>query len=130
MKTLATTLLLMLCVVSLQAAPDATIEVNVNEPGIRMSPQLWGIFFEEINFAGDGGIYAELVRQRAFEDTRNPLAGWSVVTSEAEGDMQLDPTVRLNDVRKQSLRVNVQSVEKGGNLAVVNSGYWGIPVRK
>ena len=41
-----------------------------------MSTGLWGIFFEEINFAGDGGIYAELIRSRAFEDSGNPLAGW------------------------------------------------------
>ena len=58
-------------------AADAHLEVDAGNPGIRMSKQLWGIFFEEINFAGDGGIYAELIRNRAFEDRRNPLSGWT-----------------------------------------------------
>ncbi len=133
MKTCVTESLVMWCVVNAataHAAPDAHIEVTVGNPGIRMSKQLWGLFFEEINFAGDGGIYAELIRHRAFEDARNPLAGWSVYKSTTAGDMKIDPTVRLNDVRKQSLRVSVQSVDAGGSFGVANSGYWGIPIRK
>ena len=75
-------------------------------PGVQISPDLWGIFFEEINFAGDGGLYAELVRHRNFEG-KEPLAGWSLKLADAQGKMQLDPDVRMNDVRKQSLRIDV-----------------------
>lgn len=113
-----------------QSAPDARITVDAGKPGITMSPQLWGIFFEEINFAGDGGIYAELVKHRVFEGTRNPLSPWSLLKHKAQGSMALDPQVRLNEVRKQSLKVTVESVAGGGCFGVVNTGYWGIPVRQ
>ena len=39
--------------------------IHVDQPGISVSPLLYGIFFEEINRAGDGGLYAEMVQNRA-----------------------------------------------------------------
>ncbi len=112
------------------AENDAQITIDAGDPGIRMSPQLWGIFFEEINFAGDGGIYAELVRNRAFEERRNPLSGWSVYKEDAECAITIDRDVRLNTIRKHALRVDVKSVDAGGGFGIVNSGYWGVPVKK
>ena len=51
---------------------------------------LYGIFFEEINLAGDGGLYAELVRNRSFEDADTP-DHWSLVKSgSATGQMAID----------------------------------------
>ena len=92
--------------------PDAVIKIDAGKPGIHISKNLWGLFFEEINFAGDGGIYAELVRHRNFEGEK-ALEGWSLKLNDADGEMQLDPSVRMNDVRRQSLRVNVESVKQG-----------------
>lgn len=107
---------------------DATISVDVSKPGIQISPTLWGLFFEEINFAGDGGIYAELVRQRDFEG-KLPLESWSLEPQRAEASMELDPQQTLNDVRRQSLRIEAQSVDDDGEVHLVNSGFWGVPVR-
>jgi alpha-L-arabinofuranosidase len=70
-----------------------------------------------------------LVRQRDFEG-ENPLESWTLQREDADADMQVDPQVRLNDVRKQSLRVSVDAVPGGGNVGVVNSGFWGIPVQE
>lgn len=60
------------------ATPPATatgrITVNVAKPGAAIPPRLYGIFYEEINHAGDGGLYAELVRNRGFEDANLPPA--------------------------------------------------------
>lgn len=111
-----------------EGTPDAVIKVDAEKPGVRVSDTLWGIFFEEINFAGDGGIYAELVRHRNFEGEK-ALEGWSLKLHDANGEMQLDPEVRMNDARQQSLQVNVDSVKAGGSVNVVNSGYWGVPIR-
>ncbi len=111
-----------------EGTPDAVIKVDAGKPGIHISNTLWGIFFEEINFAGDGGLYAELVRHRNFEGEK-ALEGWSLKLDDAEGKMQLDPEVRMNDARHQSLQVNVESVKPGGTVNVVNGGYWGVPVR-
>ena len=58
----------------LGAAQTAKITVNVDKTGPAVSSRLYGIFFEEINHAGDGGLYAELVRNRGFEDANLPPA--------------------------------------------------------
>jgi len=50
------------------------ISIDVSGPGTAVPPRLYGIFFEEINHAGDGGLYAELVRNRGFEDANLPPA--------------------------------------------------------
>ena len=43
------------------------LTVNGDKPGVWVNPHMYGIFFEEINHGGDGGLYAELVRNRNFE---------------------------------------------------------------
>lgn len=54
--------------------PETRITVHADKPGARISPDLWGLFFEEINHAGDGGLYAEMIRNRSFEETL-PIEG-------------------------------------------------------
>jgi alpha-L-arabinofuranosidase len=51
-----------------------TISVDATQPGARIPPKLYGIFYEEISHAGDGGLYAELVQNRGFEDANLPPA--------------------------------------------------------
>ena len=50
--------------------------VNAGAPGAVIQPDMWGIFFEDINFGADGGMYAELVKNRSFDFTNSPLMGW------------------------------------------------------
>ena len=55
------------------APPSAgTITIDASRPGHPIPPNLYGIFFEEISHAGDGGLYAELMQNRGFEDSRLP----------------------------------------------------------
>lgn len=96
------------------AAPKIT--VNVAEPAHEIPATLWGIFFEDINFSADGGIYPELVRNRSFEDADTP-EHWAV----SGGEAVIDETQPLNDFNKQSLRVTID-----GTVALMNEGYWGI----
>src|SRR6267143_4947148 len=53
-------------------AGTATINIDVTKSGPRLNPRLYGIFLEEINFGVDGGLYAELIRNRGFEDAKPP----------------------------------------------------------
>lgn len=48
------------------------IVVDFSKPGVRVQPSMYGIFFEEINHSGDGGLYAELIQNRGFEDNTPP----------------------------------------------------------
>ena len=57
-------------------AQDYTVTVQTQKPGTEVQPTMYGIFFEDINFAADGGLYAELVKNRSFEFTPDHLMGW------------------------------------------------------
>ena len=66
MKKLLSTLLFTASVAAM--AQEAPITVDLSKKGAMVSPNLYGIFFEEISHAGDGGLYAELVENRGFEE--------------------------------------------------------------
>ncbi len=74
MKSFFVSLATALLTSCLLLSSTATINVDAAHPGGRISPALYGIFFEEINHAGDGGLYAELIRNRGFEDANLPPA--------------------------------------------------------
>src|SRR5215213_8692011 len=57
-----------------QSQQQATISINAAKPGARVEPTLHGIFFEEISHGGEGGLYAELIQNRGFEESRLPPA--------------------------------------------------------
>jgi alpha-L-arabinofuranosidase len=59
-------------------APALELKVQAEKTGPRINPAMWGIFFEDINFGADGGLYAELIKNRAFEFP-DALMGWSQV---------------------------------------------------
>ena len=117
----------------LSAAP-AVIRVAADQPGHKVSPTLWGIFFEDINLSADGGLYAELIRNRSFEDSDAP-EHWQVV---ATGGAEAKATVTceqpwaenpLHTRNKRSLRLDVAKASSSAAAGVANDGYWGIPVR-
>ena len=129
LRTAATPAALAALLLALPAAAQqqrATITVDAAKPGPKVSPLLYGIFFEEINHAGDGGIYAELVRNRAFEDRADAPDGWTLVADAgAAGTIALDTEKPLNPQSPRSLRLRAG---KGG-VGVANSGYWGVPAK-
>ena len=57
---------------------EIELVVNAQKQGAAISPDMYGIFFEDINFGADGGLYAELVKNRSFDFTNSPLMGWTV----------------------------------------------------
>lgn len=107
-----------------------TIVIDAGMPSGKVSPLFYGLMTEEINHAYDGGLYAELVRNRAFLDDKASPAHWSVVTSAgAAATMALDPGAPLNEAIPTSLRLDVTQASPGHEAGVANEGYWGIPVR-
>ena len=52
------------------------MDIDLKKVGAPVQPTMYGIFFEDINFAADGGLYAELVKNRSFEFPQDPLQGW------------------------------------------------------
>ena len=107
-------------------AQNSTITIQANQPAATISSNLFGIFFEEISMAGDGGIYAELIRNRSFEDAATP-AQWILVTNgSAQGSWSIDKSLPLSSSNLQSLKLTMTS--GSGSLGAANNGYYGIPL--
>ena len=65
----------LLAAVAIPLSAQRTLTVSV-KPGAEINPDMYGVFFEDINFGADGGLYAELVKNRSFEFDY-PLMGWT-----------------------------------------------------
>lgn len=107
------------------ALPAATITVQADRPGAAINPAMWGVFFEDINFGADGGLYAELVKNRSFEFPE-ALMGWQVPAQHA-GTTQLAVGKSKEDgtAEQHFLRLTAKS----GPAVIENVGFRGMGVR-
>ena len=110
---------------------QVVINVDATQKGPAVSPMLYGIFYEDINHAADGGLYAELIRNRSFEDDmpwgpgdRRNVDNTRVSNWYGVGDASLRLTQQglLNSVQHNALSV---TATKGGD-GVRNEGFWGM----
>jgi alpha-N-arabinofuranosidase len=105
------------------------IVVNPDQVIAPVKPEMWGVFFEDINMGADGGIYAELIKNRSFEFYK-PLMGWTVAgTKKKEGDVLVLNRAEKELNNPRFLRVNSTAVNKG-DLSISNEGFKGIGVKK
>ncbi len=110
-----------------QAQSGATLTIQANQPGAVVSSNLFGIFFEEINYGGEGGVYAEMVRNRSFKNSVNPDY-WTLVTNgPAAGAMSVDFTQPLNTNKPCSLKLTMLSGT--GGIGAANPGFWGLSLQ-
>ncbi len=116
------------CFASLPAQSQ-TITVDLNAPVIESSPMMYGLFVEEIGHAGDGGIYAELVRNRSFDEGITPEAWKPVEPRGSTVRFFFDTDHPLNDKNTRNLRIDFVSAE-GGRAGIANEGYWGMSVKR
>src|ERR1700759_2855139 len=76
-----------------QKAAPAVLTIQVDRPVSKVSPTLYGLMTEEINYSYDGGLYAEMVRNRTFRANRSNVPNWILVE---DGDAQAKMTVDAN----------------------------------
>ena len=111
---------------ALTANAQVKINVDVANPGVKVSPNLYGIFFEDINHAADGGLYAELISNRSFEDSDNTTPTWRTkATDGATISTQLVSKALLNNAQGKALQINV-AARQNATASLVNEGFWGI----
>jgi alpha-L-arabinofuranosidase len=109
-----------------QPGPGAdAVTVLATKPGAAIASTMFGVFFEDINFAADGGLYPERIKNRSFEFTE-PLAGWSR-DWQADGELIVRTDRPLNANSPHYLRVRVRT--PGGGFRVSNAGFRGIGVQ-
>jgi alpha-L-arabinofuranosidase len=107
-----------------QKLPPIVVNADILKSEIK--PTMWGIFFEDINFAADGGIYAELVKNRSFEFTR-PRTGWKIdMTSNDSSHFLI--LKRPNSNNPRFARITLK--EGREKLSMTNSGFRGMGVKQ
>ncbi|MEP7376724.1 MAG: alpha-L-arabinofuranosidase C-terminal domain-containing protein [Chitinophagaceae bacterium] len=126
-------------VIGSAVAQTPNLNLDFTKPGANVSPMLYGLMTEEINHAYDGGLYAELIRNRIFKDSKTTPEGWSLVQDDAAAKASIKLIAAgeniPNDERRNSINGSLPTclmltVEKaGGRTGIANEGYWGIPVK-
>ena len=130
-RLLAAGLLSLVTLITPLAMAQTALRIDLTEPGLPVSPTLYGVMTEEINFSYDGGLYAELVRNRVFKDDAKTPVHWSVV-QDAGGSAAIALDQRYPvaaTALTTSLRLDAAHASQGHRVGIANTGYWGIPVK-
>ena len=112
------------------AKAPAVIHVQVDKPLHSVSPTLYGLMTEEINFSYDGGLYPEMVKNRTMRDKDWNQQDWLIVQNAAAGatfekDEKTGPSEALTD----SIKLTVTSASAAEPAGLRNQGYWGYPLK-
>ncbi|MBQ7156702.1 MAG: alpha-L-arabinofuranosidase [Bacteroidaceae bacterium] len=104
-------------------ATELTVSLNERK---AISPELMGMFFEDINYAADGGLYAELIQNRDFEYCNDDNGGWNAKTAwKLEGNGTEWTIAEANPIHKNNAHYSVlKTTVKGAKL--INEGWDGI----
>jgi len=113
-------------VVASNADVPVRVTVDTAHELHAVSPLLHGIFFEDINYGADGGLYAELVQNRSFEHKEHWFA-WGTVSRNATGTATIETESPLNEKNPHFARLDVR--ESGEGFGLANYGYAGITLR-
>ena len=103
---------------------QVTMTIDATQRGPLTSPYQYGLFFEEINHAGDGGLYAELVRNRSFEEGTD---GWTAVNG---ASLSTVSEGLLNSAQGRALRLTTATASATRQAGVRNAGFWGMKIEK
>ncbi|MEH6304417.1 alpha-L-arabinofuranosidase C-terminal domain-containing protein [Olivibacter sp. CPCC 100613] len=115
------------CILNVHAQEKKTFTIDASHPIADISPNMWGVFFEDINLGADGGIYAELIKNRSFEFA-DPFMGWKKLGENiGEGAfLVLNRKDKPNNPR--FLRVNTNL--SAGKVGLRNEGFRGMGVKQ
>jgi alpha-N-arabinofuranosidase len=125
---------------AIEIIPQATAETSAVTPARVMpllqidagkvtgavSPMLYGLMTEEINFSYEGGIYGELIRNRTLKASPQNPVGWNAI---GDTTITLDTNQPLSTALNVSLKLDTSKASETAPVGVANGGYWGIPVR-
>ena len=109
----------------------STLSIDGDGTGASISQDMFGIFYEDINYAADGGLYAELVRNRSFEFNTSDnasftgLTAWQVLNRSGAGTTGsvVNDDTRLNDMNRNHLRLTAAAAGDGVRNIGYNNGF-------
>ena len=131
LATASTALLLSsLTVCGLRAQTAATLNIDVNQPKSPVSPMLYGLMTEEINHSYDGGLYAELIRNRTFRSDWTGILNWYLIEKgAASAKVTVDNKEGPSAALPNSAKLEIARADANSPAGLLNEGYWGIAVR-
>ena len=109
------------------AISQRKLTVYADKPVASIAPTMWGVFFEDINFGADGGLYAELVKNRSFEFP-TAMMGWRETRSNYQKGRFVIINKSDNSSNSRFARITINNTE--GNYSLTNEGFRGIGVHK
>lgn len=113
---------------TIMAQKSAPLVVNADKPIAAIQPTMWGVFFEDINMAADGGIYAELVKNRSFEFFQ-PLMGWKEMKQDsAAGSLLVSNRGESNPANPRFVHIAFDNSK--GTYGLTNFGFRGMGIKK
>jgi alpha-L-arabinofuranosidase len=102
------------------------LQIKADQVTAKVSPMLYGLMTEEINYSYEGGLYGELIRNRTFKADLTNVMFWSAVGG---GSISLDTNAPLNAALNVSLKLDATPAAKNAPAGIANGGYWGMPVK-
>ena len=115
-------------------AQPTSITIQAGQPGKPISPRLIGIFFEDLNYAADGGLHAELIQNRSFEyspteqSSWHPLSFWDLQRrGGGEGAVSVSAMRPIHENNPHYAFVTVRTPGEG--VGIPNGGFGGIPLK-
>ncbi len=111
-------------------AQTPSLTIHVDKPTAKVSPMLYGLMTEEINYSYDGGVYAELVRDRAIGRGFGAMSHWTMVArGNSQVNVSADEKTGPSTSLTRSLKVSVTAATAASPAGLQNDGYWGIAVK-
>jgi alpha-L-arabinofuranosidase len=102
------------------------LSITLNKPQAAVSPQMWGIFFEDINFGADGGLYAELVKNGSFEFPM-PMMGWRDPDTDDQGTLLIVNKAEQSAANPRYAQLKLKGT---GPYMLTNDGFRGMGIQK
>ena len=108
----------------------AVLTIQADQPVSTVSPTLYGLMTEEINYSYDGGLYAEMVRNRTFHSDWSGVPYWYLLQDgNAEAKMSPDRQTGPSEALNTSMRLDVEQADPHNQAGVINEGWWGFALR-
>jgi len=109
----------------------ATLTIHPDQPISTVSPTLYGLMTEEINYSYDGGLYAEMVRNRTFRGDWSGILYWYLVEDgNARAKIEVDESTGPSTALPKSLKVNIEQADAKNQAGVLNVGWWGMALHR
>lgn len=113
------------------SAQQTNLEVDIKNSMAKIQPTMYGIFFEDINFAADGGLYAEMIKNRSFEFAQ-PMMGWIEPNSDRHSMNKQSGIATILTTSENTANPNFSrvSINNDKGYVLINEGFRGMGIKK